>query len=365
METSSIIETDKSFGQLQEWQDNASFLPSNYNICQMVHSKDIFHYYASLFGGPHTAIEDPIFLAPENIKAFIQALNLSKFRGRVVIVLDIESGHKPKEDITLVLTKFGYLDQERELVRKKCNNIDYILSCCIYDLEIVLGEMRDKAKTRLAGMDLRLISKIGSNFSPMTQNRMEIGGGLGPKGEAIATFKLAEEQAPGNFYCLPNFSNSNIEPQPVPCGWYPWIERKVKTLKKNNIPEQVADLRDHYQKKTNREIVPIVKELYEKKINPVVYFLWPHFAQEWKAWIPGFMSGMWSRVWRNEKERIEFMNWMGQDLLNDKISEPMEETLERYQRMHNQKLVQNLFCVLLIKWIPRSLKEPLDEEQTN
>uniref|UniRef100_A0A915JIF4 Uncharacterized protein n=1 Tax=Romanomermis culicivorax TaxID=13658 RepID=A0A915JIF4_ROMCU len=59
------------------------------------------------------------------------------------------------------------------------------------------------------------------------------------------------------------------------------------------------------------------------------------------------------------------MKWMGQDLLNDKISEPMEEMLGRYPRMHNQKLVQNLFCILLIKWIPRSLKEPLDEEQTN
>uniref|UniRef100_A0A915I1S2 Uncharacterized protein n=1 Tax=Romanomermis culicivorax TaxID=13658 RepID=A0A915I1S2_ROMCU len=119
------------------------------------------------------AIEDPTFLAWENIKAFNKAVNLSKFRRRVVIVLDTESGQKPKrpglkpsdalrlltistmcgknfivhlkfwdkehfhkiygtifqqdniivrfhivEDITLVLTKFGYLDQEKELARK-------------------------------------------------------------------------------------------------------------------------------------------------------------------------------------------------------------------------------------------------------
>uniref|UniRef100_A0A915JB57 Uncharacterized protein n=1 Tax=Romanomermis culicivorax TaxID=13658 RepID=A0A915JB57_ROMCU len=156
--------------------------------------------------------------------------------------------------------------------------------------------------------------------------------------EAIATFKLAEKQAPGNFYCPPHFSNSDIESQTVPPGWYPWIERKVKMLKRkknynkdgepikdwdlcdilvawefgrqiemkqgkwpkgvlqfsNNIQEQVVDLRDHYQKKINQEIVPIVKELYMKK--PIVYFLWTHSAQEWKAWIPGFTSGMWSTI---------------------------------------------------------------------
>uniref|UniRef100_A0A915KBI5 Uncharacterized protein n=1 Tax=Romanomermis culicivorax TaxID=13658 RepID=A0A915KBI5_ROMCU len=137
----------------------------------------------------------------------------------------------------------------------------------------------------------------------------------------------------------------------------------------NNIREQVTALRDHYRKKINPEIVPIVKEQYEKKINPIVYFLWPHSAQEWKAWILGFTSGMWSTVWRNEKEKIEFMKWMGQDLLNDKISEPMEEMLGRYWKMRNQKSVQSLSCILLIKWIPRSLKDPwtrlLDKEQTN
>uniref|UniRef100_A0A915IR15 Uncharacterized protein n=1 Tax=Romanomermis culicivorax TaxID=13658 RepID=A0A915IR15_ROMCU len=34
------------------------------------------------------------------------------------------------------------------------------------------------------------------------------------RGEAIATYKLLEEQAPGTFYCPPHFSNSDIEPQP-------------------------------------------------------------------------------------------------------------------------------------------------------
>uniref|UniRef100_A0A915L6Y8 Uncharacterized protein n=1 Tax=Romanomermis culicivorax TaxID=13658 RepID=A0A915L6Y8_ROMCU len=70
-------------------------------------------------------------------------------------------------------------------------------------------------------------------------------------------------------------------------------------------------------------------------------------------------------VWKNEKERTEFVKWMGHDLINNKIAEPMEEMLELYPKMRNQKSVQNLFCVLLIKWIPRSLNEPSDEEQTN
>uniref|UniRef100_A0A915HGX2 Uncharacterized protein n=1 Tax=Romanomermis culicivorax TaxID=13658 RepID=A0A915HGX2_ROMCU len=62
----------------------------------MVRSTDIFNYFSSLFGGPHSAIEDPIFLAPENIKAFIRAINFSKFRGRVVIALDTKRGRKPR-----------------------------------------------------------------------------------------------------------------------------------------------------------------------------------------------------------------------------------------------------------------------------
>uniref|UniRef100_A0A915JW51 Uncharacterized protein n=1 Tax=Romanomermis culicivorax TaxID=13658 RepID=A0A915JW51_ROMCU len=131
----------------------------------LVQSTDIFNYFTSLFGGPHTAIEEPLFLVPKNIKAFNKAVNQSKFRGCVVIALDTESGGKPKtpgskpkniivgfhirEDITLVLTKFGYLHQEKELVRKRRDNIDYILSCCVYDLEIVLAEMKDKSKTRM------------------------------------------------------------------------------------------------------------------------------------------------------------------------------------------------------------------------
>uniref|UniRef100_A0A915I2C8 Uncharacterized protein n=1 Tax=Romanomermis culicivorax TaxID=13658 RepID=A0A915I2C8_ROMCU len=56
-------------------------------------------------------------------------------------------------------------------------------------------------------------------------------------GEAIATYKLSEEQAPGTFYGPPHFSNSDIEPQPVPCGWYLWVERKVKTLRKRKSTE--------------------------------------------------------------------------------------------------------------------------------
>uniref|UniRef100_A0A915HUF3 Uncharacterized protein n=1 Tax=Romanomermis culicivorax TaxID=13658 RepID=A0A915HUF3_ROMCU len=47
-------------------------------------------------------------------------------------------------------------------------------------------------------------------------------------GEAIATYKLSEEQASGNFYCPPHFWNRDIESQPVPGSWYPWVERKVK-----------------------------------------------------------------------------------------------------------------------------------------
>uniref|UniRef100_A0A915KPQ1 3'-5' exonuclease domain-containing protein n=1 Tax=Romanomermis culicivorax TaxID=13658 RepID=A0A915KPQ1_ROMCU len=157
-------------------------------VRKLVRSTDIFNYFTSLSGGPLTAIEEPMFLAPENIKAFNKAINQSKFRGPIVIALDMESGRKPKtlgskpcdalrlltistmcgknfivdlkfwdkehfhkiygtifrqeniivgfhirEDITLVLTKFGYL-------------------CCVYDLVIVLAEMKDKSKTRMIGI---------------------------------------------------------------------------------------------------------------------------------------------------------------------------------------------------------------------
>uniref|UniRef100_A0A915IUG8 Uncharacterized protein n=1 Tax=Romanomermis culicivorax TaxID=13658 RepID=A0A915IUG8_ROMCU len=71
---------------------------------------------------------------------------------------------------------------------------------------------------------------------------------------------------------------------------------------------------------------------------------------------------MWSSVWRNEHEIIEFMKWMGQDLLNNKISDQMDELLERYPKIRTQKSIQNIFCVLPIKWIPRSLKEPKEEQ---
>uniref|UniRef100_A0A915J8J7 Uncharacterized protein n=1 Tax=Romanomermis culicivorax TaxID=13658 RepID=A0A915J8J7_ROMCU len=43
------------------------------------------------------------------------------------------------------------------------------------------------------------------------------------RGEAITTYKLSEEMMPGTFHCPPHFSNSDIEPQPVPNGWFPWI----------------------------------------------------------------------------------------------------------------------------------------------
>uniref|UniRef100_A0A915HHH3 Uncharacterized protein n=1 Tax=Romanomermis culicivorax TaxID=13658 RepID=A0A915HHH3_ROMCU len=129
--------------------------------------------------------------------------------------------------------------------------------------------------------------------------------------EVIATFKLVEEQAPGNSYCPPHFSNSDIEPEPVPRSWYPGIERKLKTPKKkknynedgelindldlydvlavwtfgkqienkdikegnwpkgvlqlsNYIREQNTALKDHYKKEISLEIVPIVKEIYKK-----------------------------------------------------------------------------------------------------
>uniref|UniRef100_A0A915JSK1 3'-5' exonuclease domain-containing protein n=1 Tax=Romanomermis culicivorax TaxID=13658 RepID=A0A915JSK1_ROMCU len=230
MEPSNILETDDNFCQPQDGQDNSSFLPSNYNVRRLVCSTDIFNYFSSLFGGPHRVIEDPIFQAPENIKAFIRAVNLSKFRGRVVIALDTESRKKPKvpgskpsdalwlltistmsgknfivdlkfwereyfqkiygtifrqdniivgfhikEDIMLVLTKFGYLDQEIELARKRQDNINHILSCCIYDLEIVLGKIKDKARIRLmALLRYRFATDIPNCFQLFAQDTLEL-----------------------------------------------------------------------------------------------------------------------------------------------------------------------------------------------
>uniref|UniRef100_A0A915IPJ4 Uncharacterized protein n=1 Tax=Romanomermis culicivorax TaxID=13658 RepID=A0A915IPJ4_ROMCU len=88
-------------------------------------------------------------MSPKN---FIVDLNWEKehFQKIYETILgqdNIIVGFHHKGDITLVLTKFGYLDQEKELVRKGCDNIDNILSCCIYDLKKVLGEIKDKPKT--------------------------------------------------------------------------------------------------------------------------------------------------------------------------------------------------------------------------
>uniref|UniRef100_A0A915K6L1 Uncharacterized protein n=1 Tax=Romanomermis culicivorax TaxID=13658 RepID=A0A915K6L1_ROMCU len=61
------------------------------------------------------------------------------------------------------------------------------------------------------------------------------------RGEAIATYKLSEEQAPGTFYCPPHFWNSDIEPQPVPRSWYLWLERKVKAQRKRKSTDDSED----------------------------------------------------------------------------------------------------------------------------
>uniref|UniRef100_A0A915LBF4 Uncharacterized protein n=1 Tax=Romanomermis culicivorax TaxID=13658 RepID=A0A915LBF4_ROMCU len=119
METSTIVETDSSFGQPQDRQDNASFLLSRKNF-----------------------IVDLKFWEKEYFQ---------KILGTIFRQDDIIVGFHIKEDIRLVLTKFGYLDQEKELAQKRCDNIDYILSCCVYNLEIVLDEMKDKAETQLVG----------------------------------------------------------------------------------------------------------------------------------------------------------------------------------------------------------------------
>uniref|UniRef100_A0A915L6T1 Uncharacterized protein n=1 Tax=Romanomermis culicivorax TaxID=13658 RepID=A0A915L6T1_ROMCU len=335
---------DDSFGQLQDRQDNTSFILSNCNVHRMIRSTDIFNFFSSLFSGPHSTIEDPMFLTPENIKAFIRADIWDSFRQDNIIV-----GFHIKEDITLILTKFGYLDQERELAWKQHDNIDYILSCCAYDLELVVGEMKDKAKTRLTvispqalnlkelmmellflwadafkiswgqlsslefhqlmdadmlnievlqyamldvrGLLLCFLALLRYRFTPHIQNcfqlfahdmlEPELIANLAQKfpetfenknrddewkgayktnkisdntsalyfmmrGEAVATFKLAEEQAPHNFHCPPHFSNSYIEFEPVPQGWYPWIERKVKTPKKKKNYNEDGEIMQNF-----------------------------------------------------------------------------------------------------------------------
>uniref|UniRef100_A0A915KUJ2 Uncharacterized protein n=1 Tax=Romanomermis culicivorax TaxID=13658 RepID=A0A915KUJ2_ROMCU len=54
-----------------------------------------------------------------------------KIYGTIFQQDNIIAGFHIGEDITLVLTKFGYLDQEKELARKRRDNIDYILLCCV------------------------------------------------------------------------------------------------------------------------------------------------------------------------------------------------------------------------------------------
>uniref|UniRef100_A0A915IGZ9 Uncharacterized protein n=1 Tax=Romanomermis culicivorax TaxID=13658 RepID=A0A915IGZ9_ROMCU len=75
-----------------------------------------------------------------------------KIYGTIFRLENIITGFHIGEDITLVLTKFGYLDQEKELAPKRRDNIDYILLCCVYDLEIVLAKMNEKSKTGMIGI---------------------------------------------------------------------------------------------------------------------------------------------------------------------------------------------------------------------
>uniref|UniRef100_A0A915IVN7 Uncharacterized protein n=1 Tax=Romanomermis culicivorax TaxID=13658 RepID=A0A915IVN7_ROMCU len=89
---------------------------------------------------------------PEFTKIVTQLLkfwdkeHFHKIYGTIFHQDNIIIGFHIREDITLVLTKFGYLDQEKELARKRRDNINYILLCCIYDLKIVLAKMKDKSK---------------------------------------------------------------------------------------------------------------------------------------------------------------------------------------------------------------------------
>uniref|UniRef100_A0A915LA86 Uncharacterized protein n=1 Tax=Romanomermis culicivorax TaxID=13658 RepID=A0A915LA86_ROMCU len=88
----------------------------------------------------------------------------------------------------------------------------------------------------------------------------------------------------------------------------------------------------------------------EKNVNPLIYFLWSHSAQEWKAWVPGFTSGMWSSVWRNEQERIEFMKCIGQDLLNNKITDQMEQILCHVLQANLPEKLWHIFELQLAEW---------------
>uniref|UniRef100_A0A915IA33 Uncharacterized protein n=1 Tax=Romanomermis culicivorax TaxID=13658 RepID=A0A915IA33_ROMCU len=136
-----------------------------------------------------------------------------------------------------------------------------------------------------------------------------------------------------------------IEPKEIEMKQGRWPNGVIQLM--NIVRDQVSHLRDYYHPKINRSIVPIVKELYEKNVNPLIYFLWPHSVQEWRAWVPGFTSGMWSSIWRNEQERIEFMKWMGEDLLNNRITEQMEQMIERYPKAEEEGTSDELFVEVM------------------
>uniref|UniRef100_A0A915JXZ0 Uncharacterized protein n=1 Tax=Romanomermis culicivorax TaxID=13658 RepID=A0A915JXZ0_ROMCU len=130
-----------------------------YNVRRLAWSTDIFNYFTSLFGRPHTAIEDPTFLAPENIKALY--------------------AHDMMEP--------GLVE---DLARRFQDTF-----------EDRYTEQQWKGAYKVE----EIIDNINTLYIMM-------------RGEAIATYKLAEKQAAETFYCPPHFSNTIIEPQPVPCG---------------------------------------------------------------------------------------------------------------------------------------------------
>uniref|UniRef100_A0A915HIJ5 Uncharacterized protein n=1 Tax=Romanomermis culicivorax TaxID=13658 RepID=A0A915HIJ5_ROMCU len=179
-------------------------------------------------------------------------------------------------------TNFILSKLEKEQARKWCENIDYILTYCIYDLELVIKEMMDKPKAQMVGISPEVLNlkalmmeltflwvdayKISwgqlnslefrqlmdaDKLSMEDMIQSELIADLARKfketlekkerkeeGEAIATYKLAEEQTSINFYCPPNFSNCEAENEAVPRGQYPWIERKVKMPKKKKVCDE-------------------------------------------------------------------------------------------------------------------------------
>uniref|UniRef100_A0A915L3I0 Uncharacterized protein n=1 Tax=Romanomermis culicivorax TaxID=13658 RepID=A0A915L3I0_ROMCU len=136
---------------------------------------------------------------------------------------------------------------------------NYILSCCVYDLEIMLAQMKDKPRAGIVGispealslealmielyahdtMEPELVADLARRFRETFEDKYTDQQGKGAyEVEAIVTYKLAEEQAPGTFYCPPHFSKTDIEPQLVPCSWYIWIERKVKAQEKRKSTDE-------------------------------------------------------------------------------------------------------------------------------